>query len=127
MAINSCALIRTKFLEEIGGFNKNFPLDGLDHWWCGEAQRLQRKLFVMEGTIEHDLSVSNFGENVTAARYQSIVDSEVTLYRNHRATLTRALFLLQLVRRSIRFFFTMKDRRFAKISLNGALRLFSGA
>ena len=48
MAINSGAFIRVSFLDEIGGFNNQFPLDFLDHWLFHEIYANGKKVWVLD-------------------------------------------------------------------------------
>lgn len=82
MAINSGAVIRVSFLNEINGFNKEFPLDYLDHWLFHTIYEKNRKIFLSDAKLNHDLSVMNYN-TISLGRYKSIVDSEVRYYNKY--------------------------------------------
>lgn len=125
LAINSGALLRVSFLEAIGGFNEEFPLDSLDHWWSYELFSRGHSMLVLDCRIEHRLSVSE-PEHLTVERYTGIVESEVRLFRRYRALLSRILFGMVLIRRAVRFCLIAERRRFAKATLRGVRNLWLG-
>jgi GT2 family glycosyltransferase len=100
-AINSGALGRKTFLAEIGGFNRQFRLDYLDHWLFSEIGRRGKKVYVTGAVVVHDLSVGNEGP-VSAGRYLSILRSETLFYREYAGPGNFPCHLGNLVWRSTR-------------------------
>lgn len=120
MAINSGALIRLEFLNEIGGFNLDFPLDYLDHWLFYEIYAKGYSVWLLDVTLEHELSVMDYSR-VSLARYQSILNSEVSFYQNYKNDLFPS-YRKQLVKRFLKQALTVKNK---KIALATLLRIFS--
>jgi len=80
-AINSGTLVRKSFVSEIGGFNKQFSLDYLDHWLFAEINRRGRKVYITDTIISHDLSIGNTARPVSPERYQAVLRAETLFYR----------------------------------------------
>ena len=98
-AINSGALVRTEFIRSLGGFNENFPLDCLDHWLFHEIHAAGKAIAVVPVTLRHDLSVHNYREKVSAARYHSILTSEARFVASYKSRPERLVYPLRLLAR----------------------------
>lgn len=100
--INSGTLIRTDFIQSIGGFNSSLPLDMLDHWYFREIYKLNKAVLVLESSIFQDLSVAgNFEETVSINRYKSILRAEKIFLKND-GLLAKVIFNLRLIRRALK-------------------------
>ncbi|XJZ26971.1 glycosyltransferase [Bacillota bacterium Lsc_1132] len=119
-AINSGALIRVDFLNAIGGFNDDFPLDYLDHWLFYEIYARGYKVWVLVATLEHELSVMDYSR-VSLERYKSILESEIKFYQNYRRDLYKS-YKFQLAKRFLKQILTVKDKKIAYYTLR---RLFT--
>ena len=120
MAINSGALIRVEFLNIIGGFNEDFPLDYLDHWLFHEIYENGYKVRLLDLTLEHELSVMDYSR-VSLARYQSILESEIKFFKNYQQDLYKA-YRIQLAKRFLKQVLTVKNKKIALYTLR---RFFS--
>jgi GT2 family glycosyltransferase len=120
MAINSGSLIRVSFLEEIGGFNKHFPLDYLDHWLFHEIYAKGYKVLVLEASLDHELSVLDYSR-VSLERYQSILDTEIYYFKNYKKDLLPA-YRIQLMKRLLKQIVVVKNKNIAAYTLQ---RIFS--
>jgi GT2 family glycosyltransferase len=120
MAINSGALIHIDFLNEIGGFNENFPLDYLDHWLFYEIYAKGRRVWLLDTTLEHELSVMDYSR-VSLKRYQSILNSEMSFFQNYKKDLFPS-YRKQLAKRFLKQVLTVKNKKIAMYTLS---RLFS--
>lgn len=98
-AINSGALLRKSFLSEIGGFNRQFRLDYLDHWLFSEINRCGKKTYVSPVRIEHDLSIWHRTGTVPPERYRFILEAETLFYRT---CLKRRIFKYHLLNLAVR-------------------------
>lgn len=119
MAINSGALIRVDFLNEIGGFNEDFPLDYLDHWLFHEIYTKGYKVRLLNVTLEHELSVMDYSR-VSLGRYQSILESEIKFFKHYQQDLYKS-YRMQLAKRFLKQILTVKNK---KIALHTLRRLF---
>lgn len=120
MAINSGALIRMSFLNEIGGFNEEFPLDYLDHWLFYEIYVKAYRVRILNVSLEHELSVMDYSR-VSLTRYKSILESEIRFYKKYKKDLYKP-YRIQLAKRFLKQVLTVKNKRIALYTLQ---RLFS--
>jgi GT2 family glycosyltransferase len=120
MAINSGALIRVRFLNEIGGFNEDFPLDYLDHWLFHEIYVRGFKVWLLDVSMEHELSVMDYSR-VSLNRYKSILESEIQFYKNYQQDLYKS-YRIQLAKRFLKQVLTVKNKKIAFYTLR---RFFS--
>jgi glycosyltransferase involved in cell wall biosynthesis len=120
MAINSGALISVDFLNEINGFNEDFALDYLDHWIFYKIYEKERKVLLVDVSLEHELSVLDY-TRVSLQRYQSILSSEVNFYRNFKKDLLPK-YRIQLAKRFLKQVLTVKNKEIALLTLK---RFFS--
>ena len=87
MVINSGATIRVSFMRKIGGYNLDFPLDYLDHWLCWKVFKEQKKIFILNVTLQHELSVLNYADQMNISRYKSIMHAEAIYYSSYAGDL----------------------------------------
>jgi GT2 family glycosyltransferase len=120
MAINSGALVRVSFLNEIGGFNPKFPLDYLDHWLFHEVYSKGYQVLLLHSILEHELSVLDYSR-VSLNRYKSILESEIYFYQRYKKELLPS-YRTQLVKRFLKQVLTVKNKKIAMYTFK---RLFS--
>lgn len=82
-AINSGTLINIDFIEAIGGFSSQFPLDMLDHWYFREIFNHKKMIYVLNTKNVHELSVKTFENSVSINRYKIILEAEKEFYRSN--------------------------------------------
>jgi GT2 family glycosyltransferase len=111
MAINSGSLIAVSFLNEINGFNEDFPLDYLDHWLFFKIYEKGRKVFLINATLEHELSVLDY-TRVSLQRYQSILKSEANYYQKYKKDLLPK-YRIQLAKRFLKQLLTVRNKEIA--------------
>jgi hypothetical protein len=99
-AVNSGALIRSDFIRSLGGFNRDFPLDCLDHWLFHEIYAAAKSVAVAPVTVRHDLSVQDYRKKVSAARYRSILMSEARFVARYKSWPERLLYPFRLLVRA---------------------------
>jgi GT2 family glycosyltransferase len=121
MAINSGALVRIKVLEDIGGFNNDFPLDYLDHWLFHEIYEKGYYVWVIDTILNHDLSVMDYN-NISLERYKSISDAEMNFYKIYKPSLYKA-YKSHLLKRYLKQLLLVKNKKIALYTLK---KLFSG-
>lgn len=120
MAINSGALVRTKVLEDIGGFNTEFPLDYLDHWLFHEIYNMGYYVWVLDTILNHDLSVMDYN-SISFERYKSISDAEMTFYKRYKPSLYKT-YKRHLLKRYLKQLLLVKNKKIASYTLK---KLFS--
>lgn len=109
MAINSGAFLNVNFLSEIGGFSKKYPLDMLDFWLFSVIFGRKKKVYLFDICLEHNLSVSDFENNVSLLRYESIISAEKKFF--YQNNIWKVMHRVRLIKRllvQIRF----KDKSF---------------
>lgn len=121
MAINSGSLINMDFLNQIGGFNVQFPLDYLDHWIFYELYRKGWKVYIQDITLNHDLSVMDYN-SISLNRYKSILDSEVLFYSTYKKELQKE-YKQQLLKRLLKQLVVVKNKRLALYTFSKLLKL----
>jgi GT2 family glycosyltransferase len=121
MAINSGALVRVSFLNEIGGFNEEFPLDYLDHWLFHEVYAKGYKVRLLNVALEHELSVMDYNR-VSFTRYKSILESEMKFFKNYHHELYHS-YRLQLVKRFLKQVIKVKNKKIAFYTLRRLLQM----
>lgn len=124
-AINSGACWRIDWLNGIGGFNTDFPLDYLDHWACHRALSDGKRFYVMSSQLRQSLSISDHNQ-VSEARYCSIYESEYRFYRNYRRDLFPS-YRRRLPLRLLKQLLLFKNKRIARKTLELILRGRSNA
>lgn len=102
MAINSGTAVRCDFVRSIGGFNRAYWLDYLDHWLFRQIYKSGKKAAVLPCCVEHSLSVQDYRRNISPARYRSILGGESAFMTSHKPKLQIPFYLLRLAARSIR-------------------------
>ena len=75
-AFNSGVILQVEFILSIGGFNSQYPLDYLDYWYFHEIYLLKQEVTILGTTLTHSLSVLNYRDNMTKARYKSLLSAE---------------------------------------------------
>ncbi len=75
-AFNSGVILQVEFLLGIGGFNAQYPLDYLDYWYFHKIYLLKQEVTILHATLTHSLSVLNYRDNMTKARYKSLLAAE---------------------------------------------------
>jgi len=116
-AINSASLINVNFVEEIGGFNSLYNLDMLDYWFYREVYNKNKKIYLLDTTIFHSLSVDDKTNYVPIKRYKALLLAEKRFFLDE-GTKSFLFYKSRLVVRSLKqlafrnpshFFLTMKS------------------
>lgn len=102
MAINSGTIIRCDFVRSIGGFNRAYWLDYLDHWLFRQVYAAGRKVVVSSCILDHNLTVQDYRNNVTSERYRSILAGEASFITTHKPRFEIFVYLLHLLVRWVK-------------------------
>ncbi len=102
-AINSGACISIEFLNEIGGFNTDFPLDMLDHWLNSKIAELRKSSFILNSSLIHSLSISDYN-SLGIDRYMNILISESKFYMQ-LGLYHNIIFIIRLLLRSVKLLY----------------------
>jgi GT2 family glycosyltransferase len=81
-AFNSGAVLRVTAVAAMGGFAEEFPIDYLDHSTFAALQDRGGSLYVLNATLQHELSSSHEGRTDLAftRRQAGILDAEYRFY-----------------------------------------------
>jgi GT2 family glycosyltransferase len=101
-AVGSGVLIRRDFVEEIGGFNRQFWLDYQDHWLFNRIYATGYRVFVTDLKLDHDLSISRFNRRISYQRYIGILEAEGRFFDDYKSRLDRFVYLLRLIVRIVK-------------------------
>ena len=115
--INSGTLVKTNFINSIGGFNTLFKLDMLDYWLFKMIYLKNKKTYIMQSSLQHDLSVMDY-TNVSTNRYEKIIQAEFLFFRNYCSNTDFYFYRLRLILRLIKQWLSNKNKKIVRITLN---------
>lgn len=116
-AINSGSILKIVYIDSINGFSLKYTLDMLDHWYYRRIFEDNKAVYLMHSCIYQDLSVfGNFEENVSLARYQQMLNSEM-VYIKEDGLLSLIVFKIRLVFRFLKQL-KYKNRGYLKCTVN---------
>lgn len=107
--INSGLAIQCKFLRGIGGFDRDFWLDYVDHWFCWVVYKNGYIIEQINLSLKHDLSVQNYN-NLSDFRIKSILNGEFLFVSKSCGLFFRVIYLLQLLLRSTKQYFFVNNK-----------------
>ncbi len=113
-AINSGMLVRTAFLEEIGGYSNRFWLDAVDHWFCREVYRRGKRIAIFDTQIEHSISVNEPDKPLSISRYQSILESQSTFVMSSGRWRTKLFYAGLLAAHGFRQLIQRRDKTYVR-------------
>ena len=114
MALNSATLLRVSAILEIGGFDRRFWLDYLDHWVFNRLHRARYTLYVIDAVLHHELSVRST-RDVSLTRYRNVLRAEGEFYRSCKSRTENALYQVRLLLRAAKVL--MKPNGFRRFLL----------
>lgn len=120
--INSGALLRIQYLNNIGGFNMQFKLDYLDHWLFNEIYTGGKMVYVTEALVYQELSVTNFDKYLTEKRYENILKSEALFIKINASLFEKILYPLVLLLRAFELFTREQNKKYCLITLKSIFR-----
>jgi GT2 family glycosyltransferase len=123
-AINSGTAIRCDFVRSIGGFNRAYWLDYLDHWLFHQIYLAGKRVSVSQCLLDHNLSVQDYRHSVSPARYRSILAAEAAFVTTYKSMAEILVYLLRLLARSIRMFI-LGRRDIARLTISAILAISS--
>ena len=123
-AINSGMAVRASFMSGIGGFDKTFWLDFLDHWLCRTIYESGKRIYVSDTVIHHDLSVCDYSK-LSRNRAENILRAESLFYRKCQPKYMQMLHAVHLVCRAAKQFVVVKDKAICRATLLSAWRMIA--
>lgn len=114
--INSGTIISCAFIKSVGGFNEEYPLDMLDHWYFREIYRNNKYVSVLNSEIFQNLSVQdNFEKHISLSRYANFIEVENRFFKTGETSqyfFYRLRLILRLLKQ-IKF----RNKKYFKITL----------
>jgi len=121
--VGSGVLLRTSFLQVIGGFNEIYWLDCLDRWLFHLIYSLGKRVYITEAIIEHDLSVLDYNKFMTEPRYQNILKYEALFMKSYNSRYENYFLLIRLLKRTLILLVKAKNKQYAKITFYHIIKL----
>tara|TARA_B100001057_G_C22826786_1_gene941761 strand:- start:1353 stop:2198 length:846 start_codon:yes stop_codon:yes gene_type:complete len=115
-AIGSCSIIRTSFINQIGGFKTNFILDCFDRWMFQQIHIYKKKVFVSNISVRHKLSIENYDKRMNLKRYQDILFNEDRFIKNHHKKVDYLIFKVRLFIRFFKLFIRYDNKDYAYLT-----------
>ncbi|QDK70473.1 glycosyltransferase [Lactococcus protaetiae] len=81
--ISSGLVLSKKFMTEIDGFTKEFPLDYLDHWIFWQLRQHKKRIKIIDEKIQHQLSVQHL-TGLSKERFAKIFTAEYHYYQHYQ-------------------------------------------
>jgi GT2 family glycosyltransferase len=122
-AVGSATMLRTSFMQELGGFNKTFWLDCLDSWIFHSIHLKGKKVYIAPVVIEHELSILDYDKFMSEKKYLNTLKYEALFMRSYKTKPENFFYLLRLIKRSLTLFFTVKNKKYSLITLQHLLAL----
>ncbi|HPH63650.1 MAG TPA: glycosyltransferase [Paludibacteraceae bacterium] len=113
-AINTCATLRVKTMNELGGFSSLFPLDSLDHWYFYKMYLLRESTWILKSKIEHDISLLDETNVMSENRYRSFLESGLK-FSKIQGVVPTLLWKLRCLARAVKYIFSKKKRIFCSL------------
>ena len=101
-AINSGTAIRCDFVRSIGGFNRAYWLDYLDHWLFRQIYLAGKRVSVSQCLLDHNLSVQDYQHSVSTTRYRSILTAEKLFVTTEKRHIEIPVYLIRLMLRALK-------------------------
>jgi len=125
MAIGSCTLLKISFIREIDGFSELYWLDCLDRWIFKKINDANKKVYVLNVNIKHELSILDFNKFMTPDKYNNQILYESIFMLSYKSFGENIFFIVRLLRRAIYLFIETKDINYTKVSLSMVYRIIT--
>lgn len=122
VAFNSLTLINTEFMQSIGGFPSEYPLDMLDHWYYHQISMFDKHVYVLDTKINHNLSLLKYEENISLTRHVNFLEAERRFVLNELRILHYISYKIRLSLRFMKQLIFYKNKRYCKITLKSIFR-----
>lgn len=121
---NSAALISVDFMNSIGGFSTDYPLDMLDHWYFYQIHKAGKPVKILKARLEQNLSLLEIDTAMSISRYEKYIKS---LFQFAHELKTTSYFFLEitLFKSLISQLIRPKKRKFFRITLLAMLGITS--
>lgn len=114
-ALNSLSMLKVDFINSIGGFSEEFPLDMLDYWYYLKIFKNNKQIYLLDTLIKHNLSIFDMEKNMSIDRYSTLLKSEKK-FINELNIISQFLYKFRLIYRTIKQFILYKNKRFSLIT-----------
>ncbi len=119
--INSGTILKIDYLKSINGFNTDYTLDMLDHWYFRKIFNDKKNIYLLDALINQDLSVlENFEDTVSFQRYKQMLTAEY-LFMKEESFVSLVVFRLRLILRILKQS-KFKNKEYYKFTIKSLLR-----
>ncbi len=112
--INSGNTLKVNFMKEIKGFSSEFPLDMLDHWYFLNIYKKNKKVFLLDTTIIHKLSIYESKKSVDISRLYNIMINENKFINLYLTTFDKIILKFRLI---IRLFGNLLKSNYKEVNI----------
>lgn len=116
--INSATVVRLSFLQSLGGFSQNYPLDFADYWFFREVYRHGKAVMVMDCELVHELSSANRDTFKPVPLYRDVLKHEGMFYRTSGSPIVTLVFWTRLTLRVVKHYLVFKDKGYSQAALS---------
>jgi GT2 family glycosyltransferase len=125
VAFNSASCLNVAAMTAIGGFPGEYWLDYLDHIVFQRLQAAGGRVYVLDSQLKHNLSLQNIEAEVSIERYSNVLAAEWRYVKDtHGGSL---LHRMRLLKRTLMQALKLKDKSYARLTLQFAWRGSSAA
>jgi len=122
VALNSMSLLKVDFLNSISGFSESYTLDMLDYWLYLQLYKKERKVYLLNCDMNHNLSVDSYQNSISLGRHKDLLIAE----KNFSKEMGVIYFFMYKVRLFFRYFkhlILIDDKRYSGLTLKSLFDL----
>lgn len=119
-AFNSLSLLKVDFLAKIEGFSSKFPLDMLDYWYYNQIYKNNKKVYVLDTFVNHQLSLSSYEKNIPLSRHIDLLLAEKELNKE-LGSIEYLLYKIRLLFRLTKHLIIIKNKKYAFVTFKTLL------
>lgn len=123
VAFNSLTLININFIQSIGGFSSEYPLDMLDHWYYHQINLFNKHVYVLDTEINHKLSLLNYEDNISLERHIDFLEAERKFILTELSASHYITYKLRLLFRLTKQLLFYKNKRYCRISFKSLCKI----
>jgi GT2 family glycosyltransferase len=121
IALNSGAALRTSAIRSLGAFTSEFWLDYLDYWLFRVLQKNGFRVFVLKEPLEHSLSLSSLGRQMSLDRYRNMLEAEQYFTTKYGTRWERVRLKFVLLKRAVTVTLSPLTRPFLRLTVASML------
>ncbi len=112
-AFNSAACLRVQAVVDVGGFPQEYWLDYLDHVMFYRLQVADGRIFVLDVTMQHHLSLLNMEVEMSVERYANVLAAEGKFIKETNSRGGSLVHRMRLLKRAMSLLIKLRNRSYA--------------